>query len=247
MTDSASLTMLKKAGAKAQAVSEELAAPAAQAASAVDGTTSVNIDVDAMTSEQLDALCEENAVETPAEWPLWDADAKRAWLKSQFEDSDDKEAENAAAAATADAMKNEPDPPAETGKKGKKAKKEVDRGRHVRRQDRRDRRGRCPGGHGPRDREPEGEGGLRADRQPDRADGRHLFQARRRAVRLHVQPVVPGLPDLQGDAGGQVRLPVPQGDVLWSRFTTSSRTAASLGPRSASASAGPRCRSSPAS
>ena len=48
MTDSASLTMLKKAGAKAQAVDEELAKPAAAGAGDAEAT---NVDVDDMNSE----------------------------------------------------------------------------------------------------------------------------------------------------------------------------------------------------
>ena len=88
MTDSASMTMLKKAGAKAQAVSEELAAPA-KADVPVPANGNVSIEVDDMTSEQLDQLCKTEGVETPAEWPTWDAAGKRAWLKAQF--GDDKE------------------------------------------------------------------------------------------------------------------------------------------------------------
>ena len=88
MTDSASMTMLKKAGAKAQAVSEELAAPA-KADVPVPANGNVSIEIDDMTSEQLDQLCKTEGVETPAEWPTWDAAGKRAWLKAQF--GDDKE------------------------------------------------------------------------------------------------------------------------------------------------------------
>src|SRR5271166_28132 len=94
MTDSASLTMLKKAGAKAQAVSEELAKPTPPG----DG----GIEVDDMTSEQLDELCKENGVETPAEWPTFDAEAKKAWLKEQFDTVPDvQNAETAIAAPAA--------------------------------------------------------------------------------------------------------------------------------------------------
>src|SRR5271166_1320741 len=93
MTDSASLTMLKKAGAKAQAVSEELAKPTP----AGDG----GIEVDDMTSEQLDELCKENGVETPDLWPTWDAGKKKSWLKSQFEEAPAKDASESPEAAAA--------------------------------------------------------------------------------------------------------------------------------------------------
>ena len=63
MEESASLTMLKKAGAaKAPDVTEELEKNVQTAAQTGDEVT---VDVDTMNSAQLDALVKENEIETP--------------------------------------------------------------------------------------------------------------------------------------------------------------------------------------
>ena len=78
-----SLSLLKGGTAK---LGEELAKPdAAPAAEAAEET--VSIDVEAMDSDQLDAICTEHQIEVPDEWPTWDAVQKRNWLKSQFEEA----------------------------------------------------------------------------------------------------------------------------------------------------------------
>lgn len=94
----ASLQLLKNA-AKAKPAPEP--APVAAEVEKV-------VEVDYMDSAQLDALVEENQVETPAEWSEWGADEKRTWLKTQFEETDEVPAEPA---------------PAAKKKGGKKAKK----------------------------------------------------------------------------------------------------------------------------
>ena len=79
MVESASLTMLKNAGAKAKAVDTELSkAPAEEA---------VTVDVDNMSSEELDALINEQGITPPAEWTSWDVVDKRKWLNTTFGDT----------------------------------------------------------------------------------------------------------------------------------------------------------------
>lgn len=114
MATAASLSLLK--GGKA-AVEEELTKetenPAAEAAGADD--EEVVVDVDTMSSEELDSLVTDNEIETPAEWSGWDADAKRAWLKEQFEETTED-------APTAEPAKEEPkaEEPKEEPKAAKK-------------------------------------------------------------------------------------------------------------------------------
>ena len=110
MEDSASLTMLKKVGAKvAPDVKQELENPiVTQTAQTEDEVT---VDVDVMNSDELDALVKQQQIDTPIEWTSWDAAGKRGWLKEQFAD------DGATAAAEAPA----PAPTAAKGKKGKKA------------------------------------------------------------------------------------------------------------------------------
>jgi hypothetical protein len=71
--------MLQNAGAKAKAVDAELEKPVT-----AEGDAVVDIDVDDMTTEQLDGLVQAQGVETPEEWAGWDVVAKRAWLNQTF-------------------------------------------------------------------------------------------------------------------------------------------------------------------
>lgn len=97
----ASLQLLKNA-AKAKP------APAPEPAPVTAEVETV-VDVDKLDAAELDNLVEENQIETPAEWSGWGEDEKRAWLKSQFEETDEVPAE--------------PAPAAKAKKGGKKAKK----------------------------------------------------------------------------------------------------------------------------
>ena len=45
-----------------------------------------------MSSEELDALVTEHGIEVPEEWPTLNVEAKRDWLKSQFEEAPAAEA-----------------------------------------------------------------------------------------------------------------------------------------------------------
>ena len=112
MEDSASLTMLKKVGAKvAPDVKQELENPiVTQTAQTEDEVT---VDVDVMNSDELDALVKQQQIDTPIEWTSWDAAGKRGWLKEQFADD--------GATAAAEAPAPAPAPAPAKGKKGKKA------------------------------------------------------------------------------------------------------------------------------
>ena len=88
MVESASLTLLK-AGAKAKAVDKELekktpAPPPPPADTPADDE--VTVDVDTMSSAELDGLVSEQELKVPEEWTQWQAEAKRDWLKKTFGD-----------------------------------------------------------------------------------------------------------------------------------------------------------------
>ena len=120
MEDSASLTMLKKVGTKSapDAKQELEKTPVTQTAQTEDEVT---VDVDAMSSEELDALVKQQEIDTPIEWTSWDAAGKRGWLKEQFSEDGEAAADAPAAAPVAEAPKAEEPKPA----KGKgKAKSE---------------------------------------------------------------------------------------------------------------------------
>ena len=113
MEDSASLTMLKKVGTKSapDAKQELEKTPVTQ----TQTEDEVTVDVDAMSSEELDALVKQQEIDTPIEWTSWDAAGKRGWLKEQF--SEEGEAE--AAAPVAKAPKAEEPKPAKGKGKAK--------------------------------------------------------------------------------------------------------------------------------
>jgi hypothetical protein len=86
MTESASLTMLKNAGAKAKAVDAELDKSAETPAAPSTAADEVTVDVDKMSSKELDQLALDQLIKTPDGWTSWDAPAKRDWLKKTFGD-----------------------------------------------------------------------------------------------------------------------------------------------------------------
>ncbi|WP_266032519.1 hypothetical protein [Brucella intermedia] len=120
---SASLSLLKGANKGAVEAEIETAKPAAQAEpEAAAEEEDVVVDVDALNDSQLDALVEENEIEVPGEWKGWQADSKRAWLKSQFEDAPEgAEAEDKPEPATEPEAPKE-EPKAKAGKTAKEKK-----------------------------------------------------------------------------------------------------------------------------
>ncbi|WP_113155934.1 hypothetical protein [Nitratireductor sp. OM-1] len=115
----ASLSLLK--GGKKTAVEEELDTTAEQAEETAqeeetEEVEEASVEVDGMSSKELDALVEEFGVETPAEWSGWDADAKRVWLKEQFDDGSSEEEEK---------PEPEPEPEAEKAPAKKPAAKKA--------------------------------------------------------------------------------------------------------------------------
>ena len=117
MVESASLTMLKNAGAKAKAVDTELSkAPAEEA---------VTVDVDNMSAEELDALINDQGITPPAEWTSWDVVDKRKWLNTTFGDAPtEKELKDEAASPKASASEAEK-PAEDTGTASASAKSDV--------------------------------------------------------------------------------------------------------------------------
>ena len=87
MSNVTSLSLLK--GAKAAELGEELEKPDAAPAVEAQAEETVSVDVDTMSSEELDALVTEHGIEVPEEWPTLNVEAKRNWLKSQFEEAPD--------------------------------------------------------------------------------------------------------------------------------------------------------------
>jgi hypothetical protein len=85
MSNVTSLSLLK--GAKAAELGEELAKPDAVSAAEALAEETVSVDVDTMSSAELDILVAEHAIEVPEEWPTLNVEAKRNWLKSQFEEA----------------------------------------------------------------------------------------------------------------------------------------------------------------
>ena len=110
MSTAASLSLLK--GGKKAAIAEELEKaplPEEQVAPEVEAEEEeeVVVDVDALSSKELDALVKEHEIEVPANWPKMKVDQKRAWLKEQFEEAaDEDESEDAPEAA----VEAEPEP-----------------------------------------------------------------------------------------------------------------------------------------
>ena len=117
MVESASLTMLKNAGAKAKAVDTELSkAPAEEA---------VTVDVDNMSAEELDALINDQGITPPAEWTSWDVVDKRKWLNTTFGDTPtEKELKDEAASKKVAASEAEK-PAEDTGTASASAKSNV--------------------------------------------------------------------------------------------------------------------------
>ena len=85
MSNVTSLSLLK--GAKAAELGEELTKPDAAPAVEAPAEETVSVDVDTMSSEELDALVTEHGIEVPEEWSTLNVEAKRNWLKSQFEEA----------------------------------------------------------------------------------------------------------------------------------------------------------------
>ncbi len=93
----ASLSLL--AGGKS-AVGDELKKPDIEAqAPAVDEITEAEVDIDVMTSEQLDALVKKEKVKTPTGWAKLAVQAKRDWLYAQYAPKADEAGDGAAAEA----------------------------------------------------------------------------------------------------------------------------------------------------
>ncbi len=117
MVESASLTMLKNAGAKAKAVDTELSkAPAEEA---------VTVDVDNMSAEELDALINDQGITPPAEWTSWDVVDKRKWLKTTFGDTPTQKELDAEAASKKVAASEAEKPAEDTGSASASAKSDV--------------------------------------------------------------------------------------------------------------------------
>lgn len=96
----ASLALLKGATkksvdqelAKAEPEAKPAAAPvAAPAAEAVE--EEITVDVDVMSVKELELLVKDNEVAVPDEWKKWPIAKKRNWLKEQFEEAPEGEAE----------------------------------------------------------------------------------------------------------------------------------------------------------
>ena len=90
MSNVTSLSLLK--GAKAAELGEELEKPDAVPVAEAPAEETVSVDVDTMSSDELDALVTEHGVEVPEEWPTLNDEAKRNWLKSEFEEAPAAEA-----------------------------------------------------------------------------------------------------------------------------------------------------------
>lgn len=117
MVESASLTMLKNAGAKAKAVDKELdKAPAEEA---------VTVDVDNMSAEELDALINDQGITPPAEWTSWDVVDKRKWLNTTFGDTPTQKELDAEAASKKVAASEAEKPAEDTGSASASAKSDV--------------------------------------------------------------------------------------------------------------------------
>ncbi|MCL4743808.1 MAG: hypothetical protein KJZ83_00185 [Burkholderiaceae bacterium] len=117
MSSAASLSLLK--GGKTAALEEELekkpdaAEVAEQPAAEKDDGEAVVVDVDKMSSKELDALVAEHEIEVPEGWAKMKVDEKRAWLNEQFAEADDGETEQApeqAEEAASDTTAAEPEP-----------------------------------------------------------------------------------------------------------------------------------------
>ena len=76
--------------------------PAEPEPAPVEQAAAEEINIDKMTSKQLDQLVKENEVETPAEWAKFTVAQKRKWLNEQYSVGDDgEEVEEAEVAETA--------------------------------------------------------------------------------------------------------------------------------------------------
>jgi len=95
MSFSASLSLLK--GGKKEAVEAELEtnknAEAEAQATVEAAEEEVVVDVDAMSSKELDALVDEHGIEVPDNWSKMKVGEKRQWLKDQFEEAEDEATE----------------------------------------------------------------------------------------------------------------------------------------------------------
>jgi hypothetical protein len=106
MSTAASLSLLK--GGK-KTVEDELEKPEAEAAEeaapeaegaegAEEDGEEVTVDVDKMTGKQIDELVAEHEIEVPEDWKKKTVPQKKAWLKEQFEETEEGAAEEAPAA-----------------------------------------------------------------------------------------------------------------------------------------------------
>ena len=92
MSSAASLSLLK--GGKKAALDEELEKPAPQPVEEPEAAEEeVVVDVDTMSSEELDALVVEHGIEVPDSWAKMKVEEKRAWLKEQFEETEEAPAD----------------------------------------------------------------------------------------------------------------------------------------------------------
>lgn len=111
MSSAASLSLLK--GGKKPSVAEELGTPEAVEEAATPETEAVaegdeeevTVDVDKMSSKDLDALVSEHEIAVPEGWAKMKVGEKRAWLKEQFEEDVEADVEDTETATDV----NEPD------------------------------------------------------------------------------------------------------------------------------------------
>lgn len=130
MSTAASLSLLK--GGKKTTVEEELEkAPEPEAAEeAVEAASEgdeeeVTVDVDKMSAKEIDALVKEHEIAVPDAWSKMKVGEKRDWLKEQFEEVDEDEAEQVEDAPAEEPAAEEPaaEAPAEEAKLPAKASK----------------------------------------------------------------------------------------------------------------------------
>lgn len=97
----------KKPTAKAkQPAPEPEAAPEPEETEA--GEEQVTIEVEKMSSKELDALVAEHEIEVPDEWKKWPVAKKRSWLNEQFGNSEDTEAATEASDEAQEAVSEAP-------------------------------------------------------------------------------------------------------------------------------------------
>lgn len=119
MSTAASLSLLK--GGKKAAVEEELE-KAPEVEEAAEETTEteaegdeeeVTVDVDKMDGKAIDALVAEHEIEVPENWKKMKVGEKRAWLKEQFEETDETDGAEEGEAGEEPAAEAQEEAPAE--------------------------------------------------------------------------------------------------------------------------------------